>query len=648
MKKLLAFILTLVTVMSTVTLLPLSVSADDVDTTPKLLTYSENYAGKPAGSGTKDNPYKIATADDLLWMARQHANGNDTTNVGTGTIDATLNPFADAYFEQTDDIDLGYAVVPSIGYEVICPAAFKWFERYEATDGKNSSKYAMFGGTYDGKGYSIKNGYVGSVMPNATELASRDVDTFYFGTGLFGVIYGATIKNVNLKNVSLYRSQNADVTVAGLLVGIAVGDYTGATTDFNQIINCTIDANCSLDVTGITGRSTSYSSFDATSTYRYGGIVGSANSCTITNCTNKAAITVDEFAGAVGGITAAMSDVVMTNCANYGNINVTCADEATHVEGGTYLPWRAIGGIAGMLDRCDSGTAAKIFNDAYLKNCYNAGNIIITTDENNASVVNSYALGGIVGMTRRMRVGNVLEMTYCYNTGAFTTPADMANGAYRAEGAIIGIVSVSTEKSDGTGIGYVKLENVVSASVVTKTSAGDIPDTKLSSSGNALNTVKDGDVALYSSYNTQVKGVTGIATVADVITAANCSIATDSAKLAKEADMVAACDLGLQAHNTDAGKYRFVATIDGLEWDEAGFNITLNDGTEKVIRNNLSVPKAYNSIEANGVTVTDINGRKYIVIVLTGMEKGWTFEVSAYVKDATGTYTTTTRTGAFY
>ena len=51
MKKLLAFILTLVMVASTFTMLPLSVSADTA--TPELLTYSQDYAGQPAGNGTE-------------------------------------------------------------------------------------------------------------------------------------------------------------------------------------------------------------------------------------------------------------------------------------------------------------------------------------------------------------------------------------------------------------------------------------------------------------------------------------------------------------------------------------------------------------------------------------------------------------------
>ncbi|MBR4013835.1 MAG: hypothetical protein IKJ00_06020, partial [Clostridia bacterium] len=138
----------------------------------------------------------------------------------------------------------------------------------------------------------------------------------------------------------------------------------------------------------------------------------------------------------------------------------------------------------------------------------------------------------------------------------------------------------------------------------------------------------------------------GIATVADVITATDCGITTDTAKLAKEADMVAACDLGIQAHSTDAGKYRFFATIDGLNWDEAGFNITVNNGNKSVTKE-FFVTVAYNSIEENGVTVTDINGRKYIVLVLENVEADWTFEINAYVEDSTGTYTTTTWTGEF-
>lgn len=634
MKKLLAFILTLVMVASTFTMLPLSVSANTA--TPELLTYSQGYAGQPEGSGTKDDPYQIATADDLLWMSKQLISNVDTNTPGT-----TAPSFAKAltgFFKQTADIDLGGKVMPSIGFFSAPTGEFTQFDKREAG---GTAKYATFDGTYDGCGYSITNGYVGSVIPSATTLQTRHLQTWYWGTGLFGVIHGATIKNINLEKISLYRSENCDVTYTGLLVGNAISDKSSKNV-FNSIINCHISETCSISITGMTGRD----NVDASSIFRVGGIVGSANACTITNCTNNADIKVDEVVGAVGGIAGAIADVTMTNCVNYGDISIDSADFAT-VLNGTFLDWRCIGGIAGTLARCDQGVMDEsVYNDATLTNCYNAGDIIMTTSESDATVASSYALGGIVGMTRRMRLGNVLEMTNCYNSGIFTTPANMATEAYRAEGAIIGLVSVSTEKIDGTGIGYVTLENVVSAPVVTKTSTEEISDAKLNENGTALKTVKDGDVAMYSAYNTTVSGVAGIATVADVITATDCGITTDTAKLAKEADMVAACDLGIQAHSTDAGKYRFFATIDGLNWDEAGFNITVNNGNKSVTKE-FFVTVAYNSIEENDVTVTDINGRKFIVLVLENVEADWTFEINAYVEDSTGTYPTTTWTGEF-
>ncbi|MBQ8909348.1 MAG: hypothetical protein IJY90_03585 [Clostridia bacterium] len=150
--------------------------------TIKQLTYwtdEGNYA-VPVGSGTLANPYKIALAQNLAWIAVQ-------TNSGT--------TFSGKYFEQTADIDLaGHEWVPI---------------------GINASH--AFTGNYDGGGYTISNATIVST------------ETYY---GLFGYCSGTVeITNCNLTNVSINETEQ-DIA-AGCLIGYLAGN--GA-----RISNCSV------------------------------------------------------------------------------------------------------------------------------------------------------------------------------------------------------------------------------------------------------------------------------------------------------------------------------------------------------------------------------------------------------------------------
>lgn len=62
--------------------------------------YANSYAG---GDGSKTNPYKIATAEQLAKLARDVNNGN------------TSQAFLGKYFKLTDDIDLSGGIWMPIG-----------------------------------------------------------------------------------------------------------------------------------------------------------------------------------------------------------------------------------------------------------------------------------------------------------------------------------------------------------------------------------------------------------------------------------------------------------------------------------------------------------------------------------------------------
>ena len=104
-------------------------------------------------------------------------------------------------------------------------------------------------------------------------------------------------------------------------------------------------------------------------------------------------------------------------------------------------------------------------------------------------------------------------------------------------------------------------------------------------------------------------------------------------------DMSLDCALYVQKHD-DGGKYRFVATIDGYEWKDGGFTVTLINSQNKRASYTESVTKCYESIVADGDPIADGEGRLFIAIILSGVDINdiVSYEISAFVTDDNGTY----------
>ena len=156
-------------------------------------------ATAPLGEGTKENPYKIANAENLFWMAKEHF-----VYDAEGAVIAPLsakNPFKDKYFVQTADIDLNGKTLFSIGY---------YFE--------SADRLSAFGGNYDGCGYTIRNAKVKNPLSNGKCV------------GIFGATFEANISNLTLKEIKAELCENT-----GFLVGVANG---------GNVSNCEIQGTC--------------------------------------------------------------------------------------------------------------------------------------------------------------------------------------------------------------------------------------------------------------------------------------------------------------------------------------------------------------------------------------------------------------------
>ncbi len=222
--------------------------------------YPYNYSG----NGTKDNPYIIARAKDLIAMSN---------NVNSGVDNS-------AYFKQTADIKLTGKEWTPIG------------------DQANT-----FMGNYDGGNFTISGLFVDSDLPYI---------------GLFGNVVSAKIRNVNIKD-SVFISTATSSTNVGSLVGYSLG-----TTIENCSSSAVIKAGESTGNTGgllgyvgaFTGKNLTFNGSVTSGAVNVGGIVGDAVQPNISNCINYGNIEGTNAACNVGGIAGSLSGGISNSISN--------------------------------------------------------------------------------------------------------------------------------------------------------------------------------------------------------------------------------------------------------------------------------------------------------------------------------------------
>ncbi len=131
MKKVLSFLLVLLMTLGMLAAFPVGAAAADEG-------WDGSTAAKPEGAGTKEDPYLVSSAENLMWLSNMIPRGdrvaNDHADVAAGKYVAA---FQNVWFAQTCDIDLNGKMLPSIGYYY-----------------SNDKRMGAFGGHYDGNGCS--------------------------------------------------------------------------------------------------------------------------------------------------------------------------------------------------------------------------------------------------------------------------------------------------------------------------------------------------------------------------------------------------------------------------------------------------------------------------------------------------------------
>ena len=327
------------------------------------------------GSGTADDPYIISSIDDLK-LFRETVNGTGFTYEGQ-------------YLKIADgaEFDLSDEQWTSIG---------------------TSSKKFM--GAFDGNGATI-NGL--TVVCN-------------FGTyGLFGYIFGATIKNMKFVDVKLEYNGSNRSAVAGCLYGtntienievsgsIAGNDYVGGVAG-RPYLNASNPGtltikNCVNNAT-ISGKT------------KVGGIVGYARAdvagstlCVVEGCTNNGVVS-GQYAGGIAGWS---YNAELTSCANTAKASGTTS--AGGIVGSTnqnsrFESCKNAGEIL-QEGSSDSGTGA-----GGIVGVSNSGVTVVTKSANTGSIAGVKSAGGIIGGTQAS--GDSIDN--CYNGGAIVATGDGA------------------------------------------------------------------------------------------------------------------------------------------------------------------------------------------------------------------------------
>lgn len=347
-------------------------------------TYAEAYAG---GDGTEDNPYQIATAEQLALLA--HRVNDDYIN------------YLDQYFILTADIDLfGIQGQDTIQWVPIGTRGSAY--------GDQDAGHHPFCGTFDGNNHTIYNLYFNN--PNQNYV------------GLFGNVGHCRLRNIKLSNVFVsakgnvgalcgYASYDTFIENSHVLNGkvIAIeykcGGLVGYMKTYYYVFHDSYNWNYIDYLSGITNCSNYAAveghSYNIAGDCSYGGIVGgmSQNQSTshgyIGNCVNYGSVTGVAGIGGITGVvysvnTIPSDSVTVEGCRNYGDI--IPSEQSSHASCGHR------GGIIGVITRGGS-----------VQYCCNAGNLPYAHFQGNSD----WGSGGIVGSV----YGGSTRVSYCVNIG---------------------------------------------------------------------------------------------------------------------------------------------------------------------------------------------------------------------------------------
>lgn len=315
------------------------------------------------------NTYTVKTPCGLAWIAWVTNNGKTTAN--TNETYSSYYPsagFSGSTVTLADDISL--ATPKGV------TADFKNNWVPIGTSGKS------FQGTFDGNGKSITGMTISS--------------TSVHHVGLFGYLYGATVKDLTMADERDTQTINWEtIPTSSDNNNYYLGSVAGWVKS-GKIINCHNKCAVSFSVSGKAGN--------------VGGIAGMiAENSVLSTCSNSGAITVDGSPVMGGGIAGESAQSSIVSCFNTGDVSATSNTNTAYA-----------GGIVGDSDlNGDSNTPS------HISYCYSTGKITAKASSTSTS-------GGIVGGAQHV----VLESCFATGTVSAESSGSSSNAAYA--GGIIG------------------------------------------------------------------------------------------------------------------------------------------------------------------------------------------------------------------
>jgi len=322
-----------------------------------LVLQAQTATAPSIGDGSSSNPYQITTLNNLYWLSQNTGEwGNNF--IQTADIDASST--------STWDSGAGWTSLGSVVSE---------------------TSYVAFTGSYNGAGHSISGLTIN--RPSTGNV------------GFFGLLYGSTIQNLGLVNVT--------ITGGGEMTGALSGmTYNSTTTISNCYTSGTV--NGINKVGGLIGMNEGavithcYSNcIIVSSEQKAGGLIGK-NSGTVRDCNATGAVsctgTTDD-SGAAGGLIGT----------NFGSVSKCYAT-------GAVSACREIGGLIGKSTSEDAGDSGGI---ASVDSCYATGAVsvigsqeytsaggLVGENYQSASISHSYATGSVTGQSTSSNVGGLV------------------------------------------------------------------------------------------------------------------------------------------------------------------------------------------------------------------------------------------------
>ena len=275
-----------------------------------------------------------------------------------------------------------------------------------STDYANITAVRSFAGTFDGQGYVIDNLVIESDATNV---------------GLFGILSGATVKNVVLGSGCVIKATGAAINV-GAIAGMARRCW------FNQASRMAVNnGNASNDINQPHASiENCFSAATVTAPTYAGGIVGATTGNTndvlcarVFACTNVGAVTSETFAAGV--VAYSERNVLIVSCRNAGTITTTAEETG------------ATAGAAGI------SANMNVANDKFA---------IVSSCVNNGEIIGNGTIAGIVAVKQYKDSGISANKDY----GTLTAPEGAINVdaicGYNVSGSTYEITANETLEND--------------------------------------------------------------------------------------------------------------------------------------------------------------------------------------------------------